>query len=310
MKNISKIIAVSISGLVVAGIAFAWNNPSGAPPTGNGAISVDSSGNVGIGILSPTTKLDVSGIVKLTGLHLPTGAVNNYVLTSDASGIASWKSVPSQTHGMQMLNYAGSSDQYSGTFTVPAGVTQLFVQVYGGGGGGGSKYNGYSGYSSSFSSLSATSGEKGDGTASPAKGGLGGVGSGGSVNIKGGAGENETLDYGYDSSFGSVLKYAFSGNGGSNLLGAGGRSGNSAGVKGEAGNTCGGGGGGGPGGGTGTAFEKTGAGGGAGGVAMGWISATPGSSISYKIGRGGWGGDTLDSSSLLSGGKGCIVVSW
>lgn len=86
MKNLSKIIAVSISGLVVAGVAFAWNNPSGAPPTGNGAISVSASGNVGIGTLSPTSKLHLVGSLRISD---GTQGLNK-VLSSDASGIASW----------------------------------------------------------------------------------------------------------------------------------------------------------------------------------------------------------------------------
>lgn len=309
IKNLANIIAFSIAGLVVAGVAFGWTNPSATPPGGSGAIAVDTSGNVGIGILAPTAKLDVNGTVKLIGLQMPTGAVNNYVLTSDASGVASWKTIPTVTRGMQMLTYSGSADQYSGTFVVPAGVTQLFVEVYGGGGGGGGKWNGNAGKSSSFSSLSATSGELGGGVSVPGKGGLGGVGSGGTINLKGGAGEHEVVDT-YDDSMGTPFHDNYGGNGGSNNRGIGGRGGGKAGGTGEAGNNCGGGGGGGPGGGTGTAYEKAGAGGGAGGVAMGWISVTPGSSISYSIGRGGWGGDTYDSGSSISGGKGCIVVSW
>gem|GEM_PF-3068071 len=51
-------------------------------------------GHVGIGVEAPTEKLDVRGTVKMTGLKLPTGAEQGYVLTSDAAGRATWKAPP------------------------------------------------------------------------------------------------------------------------------------------------------------------------------------------------------------------------
>ncbi|MCW5933599.1 MAG: hypothetical protein KIT45_04760 [Fimbriimonadia bacterium] len=54
---------------------------------GNGYFS----GNVGIGITSPTAKLDVSGVVKMTGFLLPSGAGAGKVLMSDASGNGTWQ---------------------------------------------------------------------------------------------------------------------------------------------------------------------------------------------------------------------------
>ena len=48
-------------------------------------------GNFGIGISVPTTKLDVNGTIKATGLLFPTGASLNKVLVSDASGNATWQ---------------------------------------------------------------------------------------------------------------------------------------------------------------------------------------------------------------------------
>ncbi len=310
----TNVAAFTITGLVVAGVAFGWTNPTDAPPTGSGAITADPSGNVGIGISVPTVKLDVNGTVKLLGLILPKGAVKDYVLTSDASGVASWKAASTVSHGMAMLTHLGSAstDQYTGSFVVPAGVTQLYVEVYGGGGGGGDKYNGHNGKSSSFMSLSATGGDPGNGTSNGTHmdlGGLGGTGSGGTANLKGGSGNNESVDNSDDST-GTKFYNSFSGNGGSNGRGAGGRGGLSNGAAGNPGNVCGGGAGGGPGAGSGPTIDKTGSGGGAGGVAMGWVSVTPSSTISYKVGNGGYGGDTTDTSSAISGGKGCIIVYW
>ncbi|MHC5054773.1 MAG: LamG-like jellyroll fold domain-containing protein [Planctomycetota bacterium] len=47
-------------------------------------------GNVGIGTMTPGAKLDVAGTVRATGFTMPTGAAAGEVLTSDASGNASW----------------------------------------------------------------------------------------------------------------------------------------------------------------------------------------------------------------------------
>lgn len=62
------------------------------PWSSNGSdVYNNTSGNVGIGISSPAAKLDVSGNVKANAIQLTTGAAANRVLTSDASGNASWQ---------------------------------------------------------------------------------------------------------------------------------------------------------------------------------------------------------------------------
>lgn len=51
-----------------------------------------SSNNIGIGNNTPSYKLEVSGIVSTTGFRMTDGAVSNYILTSDSTGVASWTS--------------------------------------------------------------------------------------------------------------------------------------------------------------------------------------------------------------------------
>jgi len=58
--------------------------------TGGGMV-IDGAGNVGIGQFSPGYLLDVNGTTRTSGLVIPTGAASGYLLTSDASGNASWQ---------------------------------------------------------------------------------------------------------------------------------------------------------------------------------------------------------------------------
>ena len=71
-------------------------------------ISENTSGNVGIGTTSPGAKLEVAGQVKITGGSPGAGRV----LTSDASGLATWQTItgtlPSGTSG-QTLRHNGTS---------------------------------------------------------------------------------------------------------------------------------------------------------------------------------------------------------
>jgi len=55
------------------------------------AITILPSGDVGIGITTPTTTLDVLGTLKTSAFLLPTAAKDGYVLTTDANGRAAWK---------------------------------------------------------------------------------------------------------------------------------------------------------------------------------------------------------------------------
>jgi hypothetical protein len=71
-------------------------------------------GYVGINTETPTERLDVNGKTKTTQLQVTTSPVNGYVLTSDASGNATWK--PS----------SGSSGTFTGN-TSASCITDLWV---------------------------------------------------------------------------------------------------------------------------------------------------------------------------------------
>lgn len=94
-------------------------------------------GNVGVGTNNPSAKLEVAGTVKITGGSPGSGKV----LTSDASGNASWAAPDAPTC---MLNSFEITNPFAYTnFTVPAGVTKVFVEMWGSGGDGSSSGVGF-----------------------------------------------------------------------------------------------------------------------------------------------------------------------
>ena len=56
---------------------------------GNQRLVISSSGNVGIGVSSPDAALEINGQIKITG----GSPSNNFVLTSDADGLATWQDI-------------------------------------------------------------------------------------------------------------------------------------------------------------------------------------------------------------------------
>ena len=53
-------------------------------------LTINTSGNVGVGINNPTEKLEVNGKTKTTNIQVTNGATNGYVLQSDATGNGTW----------------------------------------------------------------------------------------------------------------------------------------------------------------------------------------------------------------------------
>ena len=65
-------------------------------------------GNVGINTAAPTATLDVNGTARVAALQVTTGATNGHVLTSDASGNATWQA-PGASTGWALTGNAGTT---------------------------------------------------------------------------------------------------------------------------------------------------------------------------------------------------------
>jgi hypothetical protein len=92
--------------------------------------------NVGINKTNPNESLDVNGNINVSGTIKANGTdgTANQILMKDNAGTMIWGDM------CEYKNVAVLSNS-SGTWTVPAGVTKIFTEVWGAGGGG----NGYGG---------------------------------------------------------------------------------------------------------------------------------------------------------------------
>ncbi|MFT3980221.1 MAG: hypothetical protein QM687_07120 [Ferruginibacter sp.] len=89
-------------------------------------------GRVGVNNSNPAERLDVRGNVNITGIIKANGNAGapNQLLMQDASGNLAWGDFDSYK------NFESYTTAGSGTWTVPAGVTIVLVEVTGGGAGG------------------------------------------------------------------------------------------------------------------------------------------------------------------------------
>jgi hypothetical protein len=123
-------------------IIFSTGTGSGSAPYFNERMRISSTGNVGIGTASPTATLEVNGTTRLGGattiagaatftstVAITTGAGAGKVLTSDASGNASWTygggTTSTQTGAYTILLsdkyvFFGTAATAVATFTLPA----------------------------------------------------------------------------------------------------------------------------------------------------------------------------------------------
>jgi hypothetical protein len=119
----------------------------------NGIVIKEDSGQVGIGTETPTANLEVVGTTKTTDLQVTNGAVAGKILTSDATGNATWQDATGLKYlgklqtdvgssGTPMINnntmttltwftpyidYASSLSPDGQTITIPAGVSKVRI---------------------------------------------------------------------------------------------------------------------------------------------------------------------------------------
>lgn len=103
--NIAARIAVQVEG-GGSKMHFGTSNLYGSPT--NDAMVIDATGNVGIGTMSPTEKLQVVGTVHSTtsGFKFPDGTVQTTAASGGVSGIGTANTVPKFTAATSLGNYA------------------------------------------------------------------------------------------------------------------------------------------------------------------------------------------------------------
>lgn len=109
--------------------------------------------NVGVGTTTPVEKLDVNGNINVTGTIKANGTDGqpNQVLMKNEAGSFVWGDL------CDFKNMAMYSGVPNATWTVPAGITRIFVEAWGAGGGG-SAYGGGGGGAYTAANFTVTPG--------------------------------------------------------------------------------------------------------------------------------------------------------
>jgi hypothetical protein len=87
----------------------------------SGGAMTSSGGSVGVGTITPGSKLDVAGTAQMTGFKLSTGAAANKVLASDAAGVGTWSDVTSLLANGSITNPMIQSVDWSKVTGAPLG---------------------------------------------------------------------------------------------------------------------------------------------------------------------------------------------
>lgn len=109
LKDFIKTIIFSVIALALIGVVHAWTEPTATPPNGNVPIPLNTSGaaqiksgglwlnsggaatglivekgNVGIGTINPTQKLEIGGIAGVDGIKFPDGSIQKTALGANS----------------------------------------------------------------------------------------------------------------------------------------------------------------------------------------------------------------------------------
>jgi hypothetical protein len=89
-------------------------------------------GDVGIGTMAPTSKVDVNGTITTNGFSMPTGASPGYVLTSDGAGAGTWQPLPSSPTPTYFRQYSevGSNQNALVCDSPPSGKTRYVTGIH------------------------------------------------------------------------------------------------------------------------------------------------------------------------------------